>query len=211
MPLKVSVASCSFLFSFFLSRLFCIWHIYLWFYAIYWVCGCAWAWAGLCCAGLHGREWACAGGHVRVFLSISPFLYLAYLLMILCNLLSVWVCMGTHGCGRACTCVCGMCGHVWTCTSVWERARVFLGVRGYEQACEGMRVCMCGLCAGLCGCAHWCVRVCKGLQVCKGMCGHALIYAGVHRCARVCMCSVVSRHARVCNNYEFSKYLLEIT
>ena len=55
---------------------------------------------------------------------------------------------------------------------------------------------MCGMCAGVCGCAQVCVGVRRYVQVCAGVRGCARVCQGVRRCVRVC--AVVPGCAQVC-------------
>ena len=89
----------------------------------------------------------------------SKFLYLAYMLMILCNLLSVRVCANVPGRVQACVGVqeivhvcmvvaracAGVHGHVWVGVGVHEC------VCRCMQVCAGVRRCMCVCVAGVCG------------------------------------------------------------
>ena len=69
---------------------------------------------------------------------------------------------------------------------------------------------MCGMCAGVCGCAlvcagmrrctwlcadvHGCVQVCASVRVCAGVDGYVWVCAGVRRCVRVCTGVCVDMH-----------------
>ena len=114
--------------------------------------------------------------------SLCPFLYFAYLLMILCDLLSVqacvgvcqraWACagVGVPGCAQVCM---GVCGRAWV--FVWVCMGVSSGVCRYAGACAGMWWYASWVCVGMRGCAQVCADVCGFAQMCLGVHRYAII------------------------------------